>query len=607
MNNDDKYTPVRFSHLTTFAGVGAMVRDSNDFIMVVADTRFWKNKHGDQTAEPIYFVERIKKHLKITKNLAMPPSAQVGKDKIIGHPLPAVVFPGYMLCKKCNTLHHKPWNGIEKEITKDLVCSKCNQASLEQVTWCAISSNGDLMDVPWYHICHSDSGNKCEPDPDNLNLEIIAGNKGRKVVRCTKCSARHVFEQSDTKYFTDNQPWINSFDKDADLTLYTIMEINDPRVYSVNKQSAIVIPPESNIDKSSILYKLSCDSLLLRKLEEHKSGFKRKRLLVSAADIYRCSVNDIEDALREIEAGQSDLLNITAGEMYNDEYKALSLEENYKDGFDFVTRHKSKLFKDYIEELNPQGELKKISQIINELVAVNRLRVIEVFKGFSRFASDSDEKEKVVIPPDITGDLDWLPAIELFGEGVFFTLDSAIINRWESIPELKLRASEIAERYENSPIEPFDNLKAITPRFILLHTLAHLVIRELEISGGYPAASLKERVYSSQADDMAGILIYTAVPDIAGSLGGIVEAAEPKNFIKLIAGAFKHAQWCSLDPVCTEHEGQGPSWLNRAACHACALIPETSCEYDNVFLDRIFIKGNNSVNIPPLLSVIGDD
>ena len=103
---------------------------------------------------------------------------------------------------------------------------------------------------------------------------------------------------------------------------------------------------------------------------------------------------------------------------------------------------------------------------------------------------------------------------------------------------------------------------------------------------------------------MAGVLIYTTVADIVGSLGGIVESAEPKEFLTLMDGAFKHAQWCSLDPVCTEHEGQGPGWLNRAACHACSLIPEPSCDYGNVFLDRVFIKGSKSLGIPNFLEFV---
>ena len=88
---------------------------------------------------------------------------------------------------------------------------------------------------------------------------------------------------------------------------------------------------------------------------------------------------------------------------------------------------------------------------------------------------------------------------------------------------------------------------------------------------------------------MAGILVYVAVPDIAGSLGGLSELAEPERFAPLLASVFAHADWCSLDPVCAEHEGQGPNQLNLGACHACVLLPEPSCQFGNVLLDRAFV------------------
>jgi hypothetical protein len=197
-----------------------------------------------------------------------------------------------------------------------------------------------------------------------------------------------------------------------------------------------------------------------------------------------------------------------------------------------------------------------------------------------------------------------LPAIELFGEGIFFTLDEEMLSKWENIDGVKKRADEIAQRYEESALQISKDL-VITPRFILLHTLAHLIIRELESKAGYPAASLSERIYSSKENKkMAGILIYVTVADVVGSLGGIIESAEPITFLNILDGVFKHARWCSLDPVCSEHEGQGPGWLNRAACHACSLIPETSCCYGNVFLDRVFIKGNKELGIPNFLEFI---
>ena len=104
---------------------------------------------------------------------------------------------------------------------------------------------------------------------------------------------------------------------------------------------------------------------------------------------------------------------------------------------------------------------------------------------------------------------------------------------------------------------------------------------------------------------MAGILVYVAVPDVVGSLGGLAELAEPLRFLRLLTAVFEHADWCSLDPVCSEHEGQGPNLLNLAACHACALVPEPSCAFGNVLLDRCFVKGDLTGSIQPLLAFAG--
>jgi len=101
-------------------------------------------------------------------------------------------------------------------------------------------------------------------------------------------------------------------------------------------------------------------------------------------------------------------------------------------------------------------------------------------------------------------------------------------------------------------------------------------------------------------------LAYVAVPDIAGSLGGLAELAQPKRFLKLLGSVFDHVDWCSLDPVRAEHEGQGPNQLNRAACHACTLVPEPSCQFGNLLLDRVFVAGDLGGAMRPLLVFAGE-
>ena len=379
----------------------------------------------------------------------------------------------------------------------------------------------------------------------------------------------------------------------------------------------MVIPPESNIDRDSIAYQLQSNSQLLSAIQNATRPLQKKREIKAATTKLKCSEKVLMDAIASLEGQETESFTVT--NMINDEYIALTTPADFPSGADFVTRHLTNDWLEFIDEnISKTDSVYLSSKLINNLVAVDRLRVIEVFQGFSRDINvdkkdvtsvnqltESDESEdQIIIPPDIDGSADWLPAIELFGEGIFFTLNSELLIEWESNQHIRLRANEINQRYQASDLILPDEVVP-TPRFIMMHTLAHLLMRELESSAGYPAASLQERIYCSTADDsMAGIMIYTAVPDIAGTLGGIVNLVEPSKFLRLLDNALRQAEWCSLDPVCGEMEKQGPSWLNRAACHACALVPDTCCSYNNVFLDRVFIKGNAEVKIPALVDFI---
>ena len=135
-------------------------------------------------------------------------------------------------------------------------------------------------------------------------------------------------------------------------------------------------------------------------------------------------------------------------------------------------------------------------------------------------------------------------------------------------------------------------------RYVLLHTLSHLLIRSLAKLCGYQAASLKERIYATYPEGMpmAGILIYTASSDSDGSLGGLVAQAEPMHMQENLDALLDEAEWCSGDPLCmtsTNQNAQGLLGLNYAACHQCALLPETSCTMRNLLLDRAALIGRS--------------
>lgn len=129
-----------------------------------------------------------------------------------------------------------------------------------------------------------------------------------------------------------------------------------------------------------------------------------------------------------------------------------------------------------------------------------------------------------------------------------------------------------------------------TPRLVAIHTFAHLLIRQLSFECGYSSGSIRERIYAE--NDQAGVLIYTADSDSEGSLGGLVQQGEANRLYPMIAASLEQASWCSNDPVCSEMETQGVMGLNKAACHSCTLVSETSCTMNNLLLDRKLLLGN---------------
>jgi len=278
------------------------------------------------------------------------------------------------------------------------------------------------------------------------------------------------------------------------------------------------------------------------------------------------------------------------------EFKAfLEVLPDQREDEDLVTRNKSEAWRELGMAVDLDTDELKIIHGVRHLVRVDRLKAVQVFKGFTRLGG------KEIVPPDIVGKSDWLPAIELYGEGIFLALDEVRLKAWEQTPAVVSRLNRLLPRFAQSGR---DAPNPLTTRFMLLHTLSHLLLRQIESEGGYPAASLKERIYSANAPEpMAGILIHVAVPDIAGSLGGLAELSEPRRFRGILIRALGHSRWCSLDPVCSEHEGQGPGLLNRAACHACALVPEPACEYGNTLLDRGFVKDDAANGLPSFFGV----
>lgn len=595
--------PIRLSHVVSQSGIGAIVRGPHALV-IVHDTRQWTDRLDKTAGNEIPYVERVRAALGISQTLRTPPVAsELAHSQIEGICLPASRFPSWMRCPRCGALYRRPWLDPSASNPPRCVDKNCNtHPQLEQLSWVLAHPNGYVDDVPWHYLAHFGARNPhqkgCKVE---VQLRLIDRGYEDRTLRCIACSAENRFRGDERLGFGQGrmQPWTKD-DKvpggaSNDNAQAQVLAINDTRVYAPLTDTALVIPPESRVRKGTVVDLLYRSSGKRAEIDAASTPLAKKSVLRTLATAFRCTVEDIKVALADIKAGYpmyGD--NPTPGQLLESEYDAfLERLPDQKDDEDLVTQH---LAKDWQNLKAGNGMTPSVSQCIDgvsNLVRIDRLKVIRVFKGFSRLGGGDDG---AIVPPDVVGQSDWLPAIELYGEGIFITLNEHRLHAWEQTGGTLARLQALMPRFRQSER---DRPNALTARFMLLHTLSHLLARQIESESGYPAASLTERIYCSIAPKpMAGILIHVAVPDIAGSLGGLAELAEPKRFLGALVRALEHAQWCSLDPVCRESQGQGPGLLNRAACHACTLVPEPACDYGNTLLDRCFVKGDAETGLP---------
>ncbi len=239
---------------------------------------------------------------------------------------------------------------------------------------------------------------------------------------------------------------------------------------------------------------------------------------------------------------------------------------------------------------------------IQRVVLVHRLREVVAQVGFTRFESQGadiagelpDELALELKVAPIARDADWLPAVENRGEGVFISFDAAAISNWLKRDKVQERLAVMNAGFA-SWLEGHPNSSRTFPggAYYLLHTFSHLLMTAISLDCGYPASSLRERIYALPGvpgqPAKYGVLIFTGSSDAEGTLGGLVEAA--RRIREFVRKALELAALCSNDPICAHHQpGQHDhAPLLGAACHGCVLVPETSCEQRNEFLDRALV------------------
>ncbi len=231
---------------------------------------------------------------------------------------------------------------------------------------------------------------------------------------------------------------------------------------------------------------------------------------------------------------------------------------------------------------------------IEKVVLVHRLREVTALVGFTRFEPEAPDTEGEydvdVTRAALSRNAEWVPAIENRGEGIFLQFRAAAIEAWAERPAVTARLLQLRQGFQAwKDAREGSRREFPPPAFFLLHTLAHLLITTISLECGYPASSVRERVYAMPGLGY-GILLYTGSSDVEGTLGGLVDVG--RRIADLLRSALEMGAFCSNDPVCAQHEPSDPNeqrFLLGAACHGCILIAETSCEQQNDWLDRALV------------------
>jgi hypothetical protein len=531
----------------------------------------------------------------------------------VGLKVPFLRFPQWHFCPTCKRMNKLPLSA-----RKSISCSECKLKKrtryLVQVPFVAMCERGHLQDFPWREWVHRSATPTCD---SSLRLLATGGaSLGAQKVICD-CGAQRTlfgittaFAESGTTLLSDTlldgdrsflcqgkRPWLGTEEGEScDRPLRGTLR-SASNVYYADVKSAIYLPRGDDSGLESLL------SILER------PPFSTFITLVTNIDPGKISPRSLREVSfvplqpytdSQLVAAIEALLSPKASDLYVSEVDSEDQEIAFRRA-EFntlrVPREDPEL---NILSQDLESYVPPVADTLAKLMLVPKLRETRAFAGFSRIYAERTlapaERRNVLWRNPPRADGEWLPAYNVFGEGVYLELDEERLRRWEVQEDVVQRIRGLNARYNRGRQDRNLAPRDVTARFVLLHTLSHLLMNRLTFECGYSSASLRERLYVSAhpVSPMAGVLIYTAAGDAEGTLGGLVRMGRPGYLEPVISRALDEARWCSVDPVCMElgaAGGQGPNSCNLAACHNCALVPETACEEFNQLLDRALVVG----------------
>ncbi|MFE0762766.1 DrmB family protein [Streptomyces smyrnaeus] len=622
---------VRPSHLMFTGGVGALV-DLPNFSVIVKGLDSWD--YQDLTREA-YRIDEPRLRKAVNRALERYNSAQVTmlraapwrpgaesdnhSDAAQRTGVPVSPFPQWLRCTACNELgavdspRFEFVNTVPSAPHEAKFVHECDGRRRKRLAVAArftlVCENGHLDEFPYVEFVHR--GGTCRYERPRLRMVDFGGNQAANVqIQCQVCDAsrnvREVLGEAGSRKLPrcrGRHPHLDTFDPGGCSLQTTLLVAGASNQWFPLTLTALALPQTQTAgDRVAELVDqrwAEVETITTRQVFDILANtpsydYLREvdpEALIAAVQARRSGTSAQQDSSRDM-----DLLG--------PEWRTLSGDIPAPSD-DFALRD--------------VGMTNSLKSLFGQVRQVERLREVRALVGFTRLDAPDPENPEVASRVELSnGRLDWVPASEVRGEGIFLRADDDLLNEWAQAAEASSELAAHREAYLRFKENRRSNRRTPTTdpllnwpgaRYIVLHTLSHLMIRTIALECGYNSASLSERIYAGSPDEpRSGILIYTAVPDSEGTLGGLVTRAEPPHLERLVRQAFVAAQRCSSDPLCAERLPQAPyDYLHGAACHACLFLSETTCERGNRFLDRRFVVplGNRDdlALVPPELRV----
>ncbi|HUC01022.1 MAG TPA: DUF1998 domain-containing protein [Solirubrobacterales bacterium] len=577
---------LRPSQLLHTYGVGAMVElpEMTTLVMGLDD---WPEILGQPISEPRLLAAVRAAAGEQVERLLTPPVVPEGES--LG--VPVSPFPRWLRCPLCSLL-----SPIDHEIFSlrvdmwrpertTYVHDGCPKSRTRRpptaypARYLAACPNGHLDDFPWIEFLHG--GMPCQ---GTLRLrELGAGGRpGDVLLSCDGCGRRRRMSQAfgdEARPFLPprcrgRHPHLGLTESCEEEPVTLILGASN--AWFPVQSSALSIPTEAGElaqavdDAWANLDGMPTGREFLEYALRSNAALDKLRSLAESAglDTVESAIADRQLALEEGDPA----------DLRTPEWQVLASPEQAPETPDF--------------KLRSVGPPDRFGDRIADVVLVERLREVSALRGFTRLNAPDDLDARGGSITRLAREAPrWLPCSEVRGEGIFVRFPEQAILEWEEAYRESGDAAILREAHQGWRTRRGLPAAEGWPgeRFVLLHTFAHALIRELALECGYTASSIRERLYASsgpEAEQMAGVLLFTAAPDSEGTLGGLVSLGEPEHFGPLLRQALERSELCSSDPLCAEHDPRTDSSTHAAACHACQFASETSCEAGNRYLDR---------------------